>query len=296
MFPLVCGLFLWFYVTTDNQFDHTQYVSLRVINKPSGYILAEPIPSRARVRFRGKGKNLLSLGYRDKRIEIDLQERAREAVIPLEPGMIKGIPSGAEIHPLRIVEPETVRVRLDRFAAKMVPVKPAMVLLPLDGYTQVGSVVLDPDSVVVSGPKGYVDEILEVSTEDLEYKNLLKEIRGKIALASAGRATLNYSSRAVEFKADIQRIGERVMTEIPIVVLNVPARLKVTAVPSTLSLRIQGGVNVLSKLRKEDVVASIDYGSRHRYRGEKVPANIQVPPGITFSESRPESFELVVER
>lgn len=296
LFSLVCGLFLWFYVTTDNQFDHTQHVALHVVNKPSGYILADSIPSHVQVRFRGKGKELLSLGYRNKRIEIDLRERGTEAVIPLTKEMIKGMPTGSDIYPLRIVEPETVRVQLDQFASKKVPVTSALVLTPLDGYIQVGDVAFEPDSVVISGPRRVVGRIDEVTTVPRKYNNLLKEISGKVPLAEAEYAMLDYSSKDIHFAVDVQRIGERTIRDVPVRVLNAPTSIKVNVVPSTLSLRIQGGVSVLSKIEKEDIVVSIDYSSRYRYRGKKVPANVQVPPGIIFSESRPKSFELIVER
>ena len=296
LFSVVCAMVIWFYVATDNRFDHTQSVSLQLVNQSDGFILTDRMPENVLVRFRGSGKALLTLMSRDKYIEIDLGKVDGSAMFPLDRGMIQGVPAGLDVEPLRIVEPETVYVRLDRLAIKRLPVRFAAILNPLDGYTQVGSVHLVPDSISISGPRMYVNRMDEVQTEDVHFDNLMKDISGTLHLLTPEFETLAYSEKSVQFFADFQRIGERIISEIPVVVTNVPRGLSVSAVPSTLSLRLEGGVNVLAAMSVEDIIATIDYGSRYRYRGNKIPANIQVPEGITFSESRPRSFELVVER
>jgi len=296
IFSLLTALFLWFYVVTDNQFDHMVNIPLHVVNKPKGWILIRPIPSKVKVLFRGTGKNLLSLTYRDKFIELNLHQSPRTKQLPITVNMIKGIPAGNTIIPVRVIEPESVTVRLDKFTVKKVPIHPNIKLVTLDGYIQVGNLILQPDSVVVSGPKSLVNAISEIPTEKKEYKNVLKEIQGKIPLSLPEEPTLRYSLNSVQFRADIQRIGERVLRDIPIKVTHVSSNMKVSALPSTLSLKLQGGVKLLSKLKKEDVAATIDFRSRYRYRGKKIPATINLPNGIDFSDVKPQFFELVVER
>jgi len=296
IFSLLTALFLWFYVVTDNQFDHTVDIPLKIVNMPKGWILTHPVPSKVKVLFRGSGKNLLSLTYRDKFIELNLRQSPRTRRLPITVNMIKGIPSGNTIIPIRVIEPESVTVRLDRFVVRKVPIRPEIQLVTLDGYTQVGSLVLQPDSVIVSGPRSLVSAISEIPTEKREYKNVLKEIQGKISLRPPEVPTLHYSFNSVQFRADVQRIGERVFKDIPIKVTHVPSNLKVSVLPSTLSIKLQGGVKLLARLKKENIVATIDFRSRYRYKGGKIPAMISLPEGINFSDVKPQFFELVVER
>ena len=296
LFSLLSALFLWFFVVTDNYFDHKMGVSLHLVNQPNDWILTRPIPSKVDVLFRGRGKDLLSFAYRDRRIEIDLSEVQTERTFPLDIDMIKGVPQGMDIKPLQIVGIDTITVYLDRYASKKVPISPDITLVPLDGYMQIGDIQLVPDSVVVSGPRSLVNAISHVSTIKETYQNLLKEISSKLQLLPPEWASVEYSLNHVRFKADIQRIGERFMAEIPVEVTNIRNGVKVTVVPSTLSLKLQGGVNILAKLKREEIIATIDYRRRIRYTGRRIPANIQVPEGITFSDVKPPSFELLVER
>lgn len=295
LLSLLSAFFLWFYVVTDNYFDHTLKVPIRLVNRPRGWILTQPIPSKAEVTFRGSGKTLLSLRYRDKYIELDLDQTERTAKLPLTVEMIKGIPTGMAVTPIRVEGPDSVTVELDRFARREVPVQPQITMIPMDGYTQVGELVIEPDSVTLSGPESLVRSVSDIPTEQKQYRNVIKKIQGKVSLVPPPSETLHYSLNTVQFTADIQRIGERFITEIPITVTHTQGR-NVTVVPSALSLRLQGGVEVLSKLKKEEIVATIDFRSRMRYGSNRIPATIKLPKDVRFSDVKPKTFELVVER
>jgi YbbR domain-containing protein len=295
LYSFLTALLLWFYIVTDNQFTHTVDVTLRLINQPVGWILIKPIPDKAEIQIRGSGKNLIALISRDLYIDLDMEQREEDMTFPISLDAIEGMPKETSIQPLRVMHPTSVEVRLDRFATKKVPVRSQIVFDLIDGYIQVGEVDLEPDSAIISGPKSLVDAMDYVFTDSVKFDNVLKEIRGKVELAPPDVETLKYSSQTVRFQCDVQRIGERVITEIPVTVTHVPRNLKVTVVPSTFSLKFQGGSKILSRLKITDIVATIDYRSRRRYQAKKIPANILHPLGIYVVESRPSSFELFVE-
>lgn len=296
IFTLISAVFLYFYVVTDNDFTHIQSIPLQIINKPAGLIPADPVPESVRVQFRGSGKSLLRLLSSNKHLEVDLNKVPNRAKIPLTLNMIKDIPRGYGITPIRIVEPESLLIRLDHFSVKKVPVVPEIELIPMDAYTVVGGIHTFPDSITVSGPESVIRDIRGVRTEESQYRELIKDISDEINLLPPDTKTVTYSENSVKFEAAIQRIGEIEMTEIPIHVLHIPPGEKVIVIPSTLSLRLQGGVKVLKDINKRDIYATIDYKNRYRYSGRRIPATIEVPPDITFSDARPKFFELVVEK
>jgi YbbR domain-containing protein len=197
---------------------------------------------------------------------------------------------------MRIVEPESIRIDLDRFVARKVPVESKIVMVPMDGYIQVGETNILPDSLVVTGPRSLVNTINKIETEEKTYRNLVKPIHGTIPMVPPQWETVKYALHQVKFQTDIQRIGERTISDIRVQVIRLPKSMKATVVPSTLSLKLQGGVKLLSKIEKEDISAIIDFRTRNRYGSKKIPAIIKLPPEISLSEVRPEFFELVVEK
>ncbi len=293
-FSLLCALIIWFFISTEKYYEYTLGVSLNLINQPTEMVLKDPVPSHVKVNFGGSGKELINLGFRNKYIEIDLDEIRTTASLPITVNMITGIPT--DIVPLDIVEPDTIHLTLERLAEKKAPIHSHITLIPLDGYIHVGSIVIDPDSINIWGPESLVNSIDTIYTQAKEYRNVIKEIQESIDLIPSSFETVHYSLNTVRFTADIQRIGEKIISDIPIQVTNAPQNVNVIVVPSTLSLRVQGGVKVLSNVNKEDIIAQINYLSRNRYERTQIPATIDVPPDISFSDVRPPFFELIVER
>ncbi len=295
-FSFLCALFLWFYIASDNVYYHTFDVPLRIKNKPEGWVLSEKIPSKVDAKFKGKGKHFLSFKYDEKFIELDLKGKTQTTKFNLVPEMIKGFNSEHDIEPLDEIKPDTIVVKLDRFVEKDVPIYSKLEINTLNGYTQVGKIKFDVDSVTISGPRLKVNQINRVYTENVKYDKVVKDLSGKVSLESSKYNTVEYSINTVHFKIDIQRIGEVVFERIPVKIINVPADEKVKVIPSTLSLKLQGGVDLLNSIEQTDISAHIDYSTRFRYKREKIPATIQVPDDVNFTDVKPQYFELVVER
>ena len=292
----LCALILWLFIATDKHYDYILNVSLHLKNKPAEMILKTSVPSKVKVNFRGSGKELISLVFRNKYIELDLNQITQSATYAMTVNMIEGIPPDMSVVPLNIVKPDSIKIELDQFAEKRVPIYPNITLIPLDGYIHVGDIILDPDSINIQGPKSLVNAIDHIPTQEKIYRNIIKEIRDKISLMPSSFETLQYSLNTTHFTAEIQRIGERIISDISIQVTNVPENMNVLVVPSTLSLRLQGGVKILSKTTKEDIVARINFLNRNRYERTRIPAMIEVPKDISFSDVKPPFFELIVER
>ncbi len=296
IFSLLSALLLWFYVITDNNFEYTLKVPIHLVSMPKDWMLTQPIPSHIKVLFSGSGKSLLSLHYRKKRLDINMGKIHNKVMLPLSIEMIQGIPEDLNVVPVKIVKPESIFVELDRFITRKLPIQPQISTIPMDGYIQVGEINIVPDSLIVSGPQSLVNNIDRIITEEKTYRNLVKPISNKIAIVPPRWETVQYSSSQTTFYADIQRIGEKTVSEIPVQVFGLPKNMKASVIPSTLSVKLQGGVKKLSKIKKEDITAIIDFQKHALYDRKKVPAIIKLPPEINLSDVRPAFFELVVEK
>lgn len=259
-------------------------------------MVAKEIPSKIQVKFKGKGKHFLSFQYDEKFIELDLEGKTQSTRFEIKPEMIKGIDNDLEIQPLEDINPDTIVVQLDRFMNKKVPVRSELVISELNGYTQVGDVQFDKDSITVSGPRLKVNQINYVNTESRQYNRVVKDLSGKVKIEPSKYSTVHYSENTVYFKVDIQRIGEITLDRIPVRLTNVPQDITVKVVPSTLSLKLQGGVDLLNAIEKDDISAHIDFSARFRYERGKIPATILVPEDVNFTDVKPQYFELIVER
>jgi hypothetical protein len=295
IFSLLSSFFLWFYITLGNQFEDVLNVDLVVINKPVNKILVYPIPKSIPVLCRGSGSTLFGQKLtHDMYIQIDLDEYPSDTELPVRIEMIRHHDTELKLTPVRIESEQPIKIAYDDLMIKKVPVISDIEFKPKEGYTQVGEVVLTPDSVVLTGPKKEVRTYESIHTKSQVFY-VLRPIEGMIDLVDSTSNLVDLSHHHVQFYADIQGIGERLFTEIPVRVINAPSGIKVSSVPSMLSIRLHGGVEVLKKLTRNDIEVTIDYRRRQQY-GRQIPAMIHVPANVSFTDVKPKQFELLIER
>ena len=107
---------------------------------------------------------------------------------------------------------------------------------------------------------------------------------------------INLSNNQTKLSANIQKLMEKPIIEIPVKVTNTPRNAKITVIPSTLSLILEGGTDLLLNVTNNDVTAYIDYKKVISSKEKKHPAYIQTPPGTRYRDVKPMLFKIVVER
>lgn len=290
------ALLLWFHVVTEQYYEYDYWIPIEPANIRSGKVIENKIPKRALVKFRGKGKALIALSNANVKIILDLNEVERYAKIELRKEDVNIMPRRLNVEALAVIKPDSVEIILGRAKTKLVPITPNISVEPEAGYTVVGGVRVEPDSVMVKGPEKLLGEIKRVLTERKIYKSAKKDVFGKVKLIPPSDERLSIEMEEVHFFADVQKLAEKTITNVPIKVINIPKKLKVTVVPSTLSLKLEGGVDLLLTLTREDIMAYIDYRRYRKSKEGKVPAIIKTPQGTRFAEVFPKSFSLIIER
>ncbi|MCK5147073.1 hypothetical protein KAR48_09980 [bacterium] len=290
---LVCALFLWLFVVTANEFYQTIEVPLTVRNLPEGNVIVDPIPEVVEVLLRGGGRDLLNLSARDKEFVLDLANEYSQKTFHLDFSMLRGIPVDMSVHPIQILGTDTVFVNTDKCIRRRLPVSSQLKISMLSGYTQVGAVRFLPDSIWVEGPAIVLDSLKFVRTVQQTFQNLVKDLSRPVGLLKT-QSNIKYDCANVDFSVDVQRIGERMYTGIPLRVIHIPPHIKdVRVVPSTLSLTLHAGVDLLAGLNKKDITATIDYDKW--CSGQSVNAFFTLPEWIIYYNAKPKIFELMIE-
>ena len=128
------------------------------------------------------------------------------------------------------------------------------------------------------------------------FKGLKSDLNTTVELDFDFPRTVEISHKIINIQADIQSIGERIITEIPVKFLNEPAELKVYANPSVVSLTVKGGVDYIANIDASNIKVSIDFLQWRRSQAYYEPT-VEVPKDILgFSDLSPKNIELVVTR
>lgn len=288
----------WFAVVTENVYEYDVDVPIVVVNVPEGKILANDLPAKARVRFEGKGRALLTLIFsRDARIVLDLANTRQRHAFGLKREMVDPPRSSNGLMPLQILSPDTVRVQLSNLVERLIAVNADVKIVTVPGYTVVQPWRLVPDSVAISGPEEVIRDIDVIMTEHMEFANVqdsFSAVLRLLPLPASERAGL--AANTVQLFIDVQKLIEVTLHEIPVRVQNAPRHIKITPVPSTLSLTVEGGEKLLLNLKREDIVAYIDYARIHDdVATAGHPAYIRTPNGVRYRDVKPILFKLMME-
>ncbi len=293
---IVIAILVWFFVKMDDNYRYAFKIQLRVTNLGPNRIIKNEIPNKIKITCWGKGRYLLSLMIRkDIFYNLDVSRVQKSANFILEKEEVMLLhENGIEV--LNIIEPETIKVILTDLVTKKIPLTPEVEIQTLPGYTVVDEIQLTPDSVEVMGPKSEIKNILTIHTEKRQYKNFKRDIKNKIRLVSPVQPNVKLLSREVTLSVDIQKLMEKTEYEINVNVINQPPNLKVTVIPSTLSLVLEGPTDLLLNVTKQDIKAYIDYKRVQISKSKNHLAYIDTPKGIRYRDVKPKRFKVVVEK
>lgn len=293
---LVFATFIWFFVTTENEYEHVIEIPINTVNLPENKVVLNEFPVTAKVKIKGPGKDLIALGFGPgARVDLDLSGVATSKIYRLSPTNVFLSRASGTIQVEEIVMPDSVIIILDKYDEKRVPIHSALTIAPAPGYTAVGDVEFVPDSVTVSGPKTLVAQIDHVSTEPKVFTNLTFDLEETVHLQKLPFRKVNRSAERAKIYQNIQKLLEITITGVPVQVRNAPRNQSVYVVPSTLSLVLEGGGDLLTQVSRDDIVAYLDFRRVRNNPAQEHPAVILTPPGVHYRDAKPKTFRLVFE-
>lgn len=296
VFSVFVAFFLWFYVKSSSRFQQTIFIPLQVVNVKEGFGVVSVLPSEVPVVFEGDGRTLLGLRYiYDIRFQLDMaQVKEEQAIILGESLESVMLPANVPARVIAVTSHDTILVRYERLVEKKIPIRPELEISCAPGYVMVGSFKVRPDSLLVSCPAGLADSLWSLPTEKLVLEELSKDKSVSVALGVKPSSRLHFVETDVVVDVDIQPLGEMVMDNLPVRLVNVPEGMRVVVQPSTYSIRIRGGIDFLSTLSRDSIQVIIDYEAEQRLNRIVPKVDVRAPSDIQWSQITPSRFNLVL--
>ena len=205
------------------------------------------------------------------------------------------IPSKYKLEFLEIIHPRKIKISLDDYSAKVVPVKSNLNFEILPGHTQVGPLLIYPNEIEIAGPSEDIKKIKFIETKFDTLKKIKNTVNIDIDLVSLGRL-VKYSVDKVNIKIDFQEISERIISDIPVNVINIPNDIRVFPSPQTVSLTIVGGFKRISKVISSDIKVIVDFNSWNHLQQFYEPRVIPPEDILEWRDLSPKNLEIGVAR
>ncbi len=290
---IVFALTLWFYVRLGARVQQILEIPIEVINVREGWGITSDVPSLAKILVESDGKTILGLRYfLESRMVIDLAGNKETSILRVlpKPGDIR-IPRNLPVTIVDIQFPDTLELRIEKLVSKKIPIRPDVQVTCETGFVLVGGVFIKPDSIEVRVPKSLTDSIVFLTTETQQFKDLDKDRIFDLKIKMPEKKYVHFLERNVLSSVDIQPLGEIVLENLPVRLLNAPPKVLIAVQPSTFSIRIRGGVDLLSTLNRDSLRGEIDYAKE--FNSIQPRLDIYVPRDITWTQVTPARFSLI---
>ena len=295
---------LWIFVISENIYLMVVDMPVEARNLPAQHALKEEVPEYAKVRLRGTGRSLfktilLSRFIPGFKLVLDLERISEEYDFILNDYFERypqkvSIPSNFDVSYVEVLYPKSIHISLDEYKEKTVLVVPKIQITTAPGFATVGKPIISPNKVKIAGSRNIVETISSVETISDTIMNSNSPISINLLLKSERGELLEYTPRAVSFKQSVQSISERIISEIPVQILNVNSDVQAFVSPQTVSLTVIGGSDFISNLKPENLIISVDFNDWNSKK-QFYDLNVKTPDDvISWMDLSPKNVELVV--
>ena len=300
---LILALLLWLFVVSEKEYNLILDLPLEARNLSAQMAHKEEVPSYASIKIRGTGRNLfksiLLKNYAGFKLVLDLDGISEEYEFNLNEYFEKYprkvvLPLNYNLSFVEVLHPNRIKISLDEYQVKKVPIISNISIVPSPGYMQVGKIKLWPEMIEVAGPKEVVAMINHAMPPDT-FNNVSTTLKNTLTINS-NQTLVKYNPTQVKISVDIQQISEKIIADIPVDIKNVPDKIRVFSSPQTVSLTVIGGLQRIASLTPEEIKVSInfsDWSSQIQFYEPKV----NLPNGlIDWKDISPKSLEIAVAR
>lgn len=198
----------------------------------------------------------------------------------------------AELQLLEIA-PDTLHFQFAGRVTRMVKIKPDFRYSIDKQFTIKDEILLNPDSVEVTGPDIILDTMAYVYTEALDLGELTRNYTDKVRLNQ--EAELSYNISRVNCSIELERFTELQVT-IPIEVLNLPDSILLQTFPSSIKISCKVGLSKYERIESYPFRAVVDY-EKIEERAQTLNVSIQNPPDYLLGyEYTPRTVEFLKSR
>ena len=288
LISLALAVGLWYYAVGEESIEVTRTVPLEIkIKNPQMSILKTSV-RMVRVTLQAPRALLSNLAsqeiFASHEISSDVKVTG-DYSFRLEPAEVRV--SSPEIRVIKI-EPEVIRVTLDELIVQKLEIKPHLMGEPAFGYKLAEEEIqLDPNAIMIEGPKGALEKLDSVKTEVINLVGRSRSFRRTAELAMPANVK-PLSEALVDVYIPIkEEFDEKRFENVPVKILKTQEEnVRVEITPPAVSFMVKGSRRQLEKMTPEKILAYLDVSPLPP--GERnVPIEIHLPGDVSLKDDVP---------
>ena len=287
LISLILAVGLWYYAVGEEKVEVTRTLTVEIKIDNEKMSIVGTSTRVAQVTFQTPRSLLANLTSE----ELKAQHRIKKIDSPgdysfrLEPSEIR-LPSD-QIRVVRI-EPEVIEVKVDEMIVQKLQVEPIFLGEPAIGYRlEAGEVQLDPNSVLIEGPKSQIEKLGKIKTQPIDLVGRVRSFRKTVRLDVDPGFKVLTESLVDAYVPIREAIAEKTFENIPVKILGAPASLnRITVEPGQVNLIIKGMSKDLEVFEPGDILAYVEVTGLPE-GVQNLPLQVRLPPSLSLKDNAP---------
>ena len=192
------------------------------------------------------------------------------------------------------ITPDTLFFEFAEKVSKKVPVHPGVEYSFARQMMLRGSIQIEPDSVIISGPNTVVDTIDQIPMRSRRFTDLQQTVHASVELETPHKQ-VSLSTRQVELTIPVEQYTEGSL-EKNVQVVNVPDSLVVRTFPQSVTVTYLVGLSQYEQVIPELFKVTGDYQDIQQGRGQLKVEVVKAPDYLKSYSCNPQEVDYIIEK
>lgn len=257
------SVFFWFLTKLSKDYNSTIQYPIAYENLPEDKLLQKKLQESIDIHVKASGFKILSGKLFPKTLTVDaanLQAKSSTEYYLLlskqRLALQRKMNTGVTIDHFTN---DSILLSLGRLEKKKIPVTLVSDLAYRTGFDLSGKMMIEPDSIIVSGPEAILDTISQVVTEVFVQKDINTSLSKIIPLKKIDKDNnVTFNVNSVTLKATVEKFTEGTI-KVPFRISNVPEGVTISTFPKELDLTYKVALSAFNQIKASSFLIVCDY-------------------------------------
>jgi len=296
---LLCSGLIWFIDNLSESYIDNATFELEYTNIPDSLLLTKVSKERVDVKVQANGFQFLGFNIKNKAVSIDLStvsELNGKFYIGQEVYR-KQIDKQLRSMTLLEIDKDTLFFNFTALTEKKVPVELNVNIRMSQNFILDGALIIEPDSIIIKGPRNAIEKINGVTTLELEFPEEIANFSHEVKLyLNPEYDNVTYSANSVLLNGNVARFSEKII-EVPIKVVNLPDSIQIRTFPVNVSVLCRAKIDDLKNLDSAVFTVIADYNLIKDDNSKSIGLKlIKAPENLHSAQLAEEQVEFILKR
>jgi hypothetical protein len=262
VFFLILTSIIWLLIELSKTFTSTAVFKIEYKNLSSDKLVQVMPITKVETAIKAPGFSILKRKIKPQKITFNLNNLLKKGtsyyILPNAQLSNLNAQLTGETEIISVLK-DTIFIEIGSNSTKKVPVIPEADVQFKLGYNFIEKLKVVPDSIIISGPKKYIDSINSISTTHLKLYDVYKNIATELSLVIPDNTkNVELSVNKVKLSGEIDKFTEGSF-KIPVKIINQPEGVEVNPFPKQIEVVFQAGLSNFNKINENSFLVVFDY-------------------------------------